>query len=99
MRDAPCCTLHLAGPVHASKLLRRALGAEGECLPAQMDRAASHPMSFTQVAAAIQEVSNALQAGESPAVAETKAVQAAEAIGAEANNPDEEVSSIWPAKA
>ncbi len=56
-----------------------------------MDRAASHPMSFTEVAAAIQEVSNALEGGQSPAVAEAKAA-AALSDGAAVHNPDEDVS-------
>jgi hypothetical protein len=48
-------------------------------------------MSFTEVAAAIQEVSNALEGGQSPAVAEAKAA-AALSDGAAVHNPDEDVS-------
>ena len=61
-----------------------------------MDRAASHPMSFTEVAAAIKEVSSALEEGKSPAAAEEKAQKAAAALAASLGerNPDEDVGSI-----
>ena len=60
----------------------------------QMDRASSHPLSFTAVAAAIKEVSEALDAGESPAAAEAKAQQVAEALAAHEPEPNKAVSSV-----
>ncbi len=44
-------------------------------LGVQMDRASSHPMSFTEVATALKEVENAIESGASPAAAQKQAQQ------------------------
>lgn len=56
----------------------------------QMDRASSHPMSFTAVASALKEVTSAMEAGATPEAAEQQVqqkLQRGEALEGSASAP------------
>jgi hypothetical protein len=81
VRDIDLCQAHMSRTVrNVSQIVRNdnagVFGLTGHCFGvAQMDRAASHPLNFTEVATALKEVTSALESGASPEAAQKQAMQ------------------------